>query len=353
MSEVVYSDDTRYPGPPSHPPSASIQGLPTQAELDAYPRMFTWGDLKGIIVSGKLEDLMRNKQMQARYNVWMGRIKQRYGSSEKYLKEGRLPFPTGEPSNSATGNDGPSAVDSTASIPSSEVSPSSAPRAEAKYLTFDSSTGFDEENYAVLPNDWPYNIPYGVRHFCVWSRLPITHPSLVDNDPAAWTTIEQEGLGGFTGIIPLTAPERPDFDPSCLPGNASQAAAISTPTASTDSASGDQPAPAHPLGWGATTLAGFGTEKSWYEVDLKFGGTEMQYWAGKEYESAGGSEVGKMVRALWDQRGWECLWFVNPPRLQSVPGLAHFHVFARRKTPEEIDVSEIVWGTGEKPQQQQ
>ena len=34
------------------------------------------------------------------------------------------------------------------------------------------------------------------------------------------------------------------------------------------------------------------------------------------------------------------LQFVNPPRLQSVPGFSHFHVFARRKTPEEIDAAE-------------
>lgn len=36
--------------------------------------------------------------------------------------------------------------------------------------------------------------------------------------------------------------------------------------------------------------------------------------------------------------------FVNPPRLQSVPGFSHFHVFARRKTPEEIDAAEHIWG---------
>jgi hypothetical protein len=39
--------------------------------------------------------------------------------------------------------------------------------------------------------------------------------------------------------------------------------------------------------------------------------------------------------------------FVNPPRLQSVPGFSHFHVFARRKTPEEIDAAEAIWGIEE------
>lgn len=39
------------------------------------------------------------------------------------------------------------------------------------YLQYDPSEGLDREKYAVLPNDWPYNIPYGVRHYCVWSRV--------------------------------------------------------------------------------------------------------------------------------------------------------------------------------------
>jgi hypothetical protein len=39
------------------------------------------------------------------------------------------------------------------------------------YLRYDPSKGLDYETYAVLPNDWPYCVPYGVRHFCVWSRV--------------------------------------------------------------------------------------------------------------------------------------------------------------------------------------
>ena len=38
------------------------------------------------------------------------------------------------------------------------------------YLTWDSK-GLKAEKFAVLPNDWPYNVPYGVRHYCVWSRV--------------------------------------------------------------------------------------------------------------------------------------------------------------------------------------
>ena len=41
---------------------------------------------------------------------------------------------------------------------------------EPVYLKWEEN-GLDGEKYAVLPNDWPYNVPYGVRHFCVWSRV--------------------------------------------------------------------------------------------------------------------------------------------------------------------------------------
>jgi hypothetical protein len=46
---IVYDNDTRYPGPLVHPPPGYIKGIPTQAELDAQARMFTWGELKEII----------------------------------------------------------------------------------------------------------------------------------------------------------------------------------------------------------------------------------------------------------------------------------------------------------------
>lgn len=42
---------------------------------------------------------------------------------------------------------------------------------QAVYLRWDEKNGLDGEKYAVLPNDWPYNVPYGVRHYCVWSRV--------------------------------------------------------------------------------------------------------------------------------------------------------------------------------------
>jgi len=49
-----------------------------------------------------------------------------------------------------------------------------------------------------------------------------------------------------------------------------------------------------------------------------------------------GSEVDLFVKNRWEPAFWETAWFVNPPRLQSIPDLSHIHVFARKKSAEEI-----------------
>lgn len=61
---VVYDGDTRYPGPLVHPPPEYIKGIPTQAELDAQARMFTWGELKEII--SKSSPVDRRRQLSRR-----------------------------------------------------------------------------------------------------------------------------------------------------------------------------------------------------------------------------------------------------------------------------------------------
>jgi len=59
---------------------------------------------------------------------------------------------------------------------------------------------------------------------------------------------------------------------------------------------------------GRSKLIGKVKTEDWYAADVAYSGGEMRQWAGKEYECRGGEEVGKMVRGLWDPRGWECLW---------------------------------------------
>lgn len=47
--DVVWNGDRRFPGPRVHALPAYISGVPTQAELDAHPRLFTWGELKEML----------------------------------------------------------------------------------------------------------------------------------------------------------------------------------------------------------------------------------------------------------------------------------------------------------------
>jgi hypothetical protein len=59
---------------------------------------------------------------------------------------------------------------------------------------------------------------------------------------------------------------------------------------------------------GRTKNLGHLEPDEWYAVDVDYSGSEKRKWVGVGYESKGGSEVGKMVKGLWDERGWECLW---------------------------------------------
>lgn len=46
---TMYYDDYRYPGPSAHAAPTHIHGLPTDAELAVFPKLFTWGELKEIV----------------------------------------------------------------------------------------------------------------------------------------------------------------------------------------------------------------------------------------------------------------------------------------------------------------
>lgn len=47
-------------------------------------------------------------------------------------------------------------------------------------------------------------------------------------------------------------------------------------------------------------------------------------------------ELARFVKNRWKEEEWETTWFMNPPRLQSVKLLPHYHVFARLKSPGEV-----------------
>lgn len=114
----------------------------------------------------------------------------------------------------------------------------------------------------------------------------------MDYDKEAWAKVEEEGLGGFTGVVPEVVRVANGVDGG---------------------------------GGGGRSGPETAGEGGWYAVDVGYGGKELRQWAGVQYESKGGQEVGNMVKALWPEQGWETIWFVNPARLQSVPSFSHFH----------------------------
>lgn len=259
-----------------------------------YPAKFTWTQLKTFINSGDLGLLKRDKKLQIRYDTWSMGIRAEYGSMVNYLLTHRLqwgkqdtlsfipslfddpalPRYSGRANNILTnGSKEP------AELP---PIPASAPR----YFTADTPP----ELISIIMNDWPYSVPPVIEHALVWTRLPIMPPDL---PPSVSPRLLQDGLWGFTGS--LEPPPSPSTLPACLPALAE---------------------------WG-TTLEGL-----------------VRSPRGTDEEEAlvrdAGKEIDIFVKRRWVEREWETAWFVNPPRLQSIPGLAHAHVFARHKSPEEI-----------------
>lgn len=163
----------------------------------------------------------------------------------------------------------------------------------------------------LLTGPFTFTVPSDVEHTLIWTRLPIFHPELIAESISR--RVEQDGLWGFTGNS--SPPPSPSTLPSCLP-------ALSE--------------------WGVTMEKLVRSEK----------GTEEE----ETLVRRAGKEVDNFVRNLWTEANWETAWFVNPPvsftppslfvrawfnfyhrltpswqRLQSVPELAHIHVFARQK----------------------
>ncbi|KAJ8469349.1 hypothetical protein ONZ51_g9052 [Trametes cubensis] len=268
-------------------------GPPTREEmLVYYPAKFTWKQLKTFVNSGDLGLLKRDRKLQKRYDTWAQGIKAKYGSMANYLLNYRLQWGQHDsisilrssldtaPPHIVNG----SATPAVTAPPDEPLDPKEAkklpplPPDAPPYFRSDMSP----ELLSITMNDWPYSVPPEVEHSLIWSRVPILPPDL---PPPSESTISarlhQDGLWGFTGN------ESPPPSPSTLPESLGRAL------------------------------------REEREV--------------RKY----GEEIEKFVKRRWDPREWETAWFVNPPRLQSVPELTHIHVFARRKTPMEIARAEI------------
>ena len=149
-------------------------------------------------------------------------------------------------------------------------------------------------------------VPPEVEHTLIWTKVPIYHAKIVAE--SVKSRIDQDGLWGFTG--------NEELPPS--PNN---------------------------------VIASIGALSEWgITLDRMVKSKPPTIEEAALIERAG-SEVHRYVKTRWSESEWETAWFVNPPvrshfcqediqrpngfayhqRLQSVPGLAHIHVFARHK----------------------
>ncbi|KAF9452939.1 hypothetical protein P691DRAFT_755971 [Macrolepiota fuliginosa MF-IS2] len=268
-------------------------GPPTREELLVhYPAKFTWDQLKTFVNSGDLGLLKRDKKLQKRYNDWAPSIVARYGSMVNYLLNYRLQWGKADTLSLMTSaldktNDRPIAAAPQPNLmngtdPAVMKQLPSLPPDAPEYFTADTPP----EYLSIIQNDWPYSVPAEVEHTLIWTRIPIYHPTLV---PASIKPrVDQDGLWGFTGNT--SPPPSPSTLPACLPALAE---------------------------WGITLETMVVSPKGPEEDE--------------ELVRRAGAEVDKFIRKRWDEDEWETAWFVNPPRLQSVPGLAHIHVFAKQK----------------------
>lgn len=221
-------------------------------------------------------------------------------------------------------------------VPRSAALPDGSVKSELPPIPADAPTYFTtdtpSELISIIMNDWPYSgedpyleypsfkhmrlttgdvilVPPEIEHALVWTRLPVIPPDLPSS---VAPRILQDGLWGFTGLT--SPPPSPSLLPQTLP-------ALSD--------------------WGVTMDHLVRSPR----------GTDEE----EELVRKAGEEVSKFIKARWVEQEWETAWFVNPPvslslihthsvhpltvvllqRLQSVPGLAHIHVFARHKSPEE------------------
>jgi len=273
---------------PSIPTVALRSGPPTTDELRIhYPACFTWSQLKAFINSGDLGLLKRDKKLQRRYNEWVVGIKKEYGSPTDYLLNHRLQW--GKP-------DTLSLLTSALDDPSISAAENGQSQLYPSPEYFKADIPFNSDLICIILNDWPYSVPVEIEHSLVWSRVTVFHPDLIP--PAIDARIQQDGLCGFTGSTD-TVDNLPSLE-SCLPALAD---------------------------WGITADKLIRSPRGSEEEET------MVRNAGKE--------VHGFVKRRWKESQWETAWFVNPPRLQSIPGLAHIHVFARRKTEDE----EASWGS--------
>ncbi|GJN94475.1 hypothetical protein Rhopal_007555-T1 [Rhodotorula paludigena] len=144
-----------------------------------------------------------------------------------------------------------------------------------------------EDVTVVRRNDLPYGVPKDVIHYVVWVNLPLFHPHLCTPAASALSTPLASSSGTATPSGPSHA------NPLAQPTSASTLASKLVDGGAGAKGRRQRVAP---------------TKGTWDHVS----------------ENGLGGLTGEAERR-----------FANPPYLQSVPGLAHFHVMARKVPLEE------------------
>ncbi|TVY20459.1 N-acetylglucosamine-induced protein 1 [Lachnellula arida] len=120
----------------------------------------SWDNLKHIIETNTLEELLRKPSSLRRYLSWSRNIKTQYGSTTAYLIQHRLPW-------------GPPPFTYTSPIPFRCPS-----------------------DYKILLNDWPYGVEDDITHIVVWSKTPIA-----TNEAGDVTEESRRVIEGFVGRV--------------------------------------------------------------------------------------------------------------------------------------------------------
>ncbi|SPO23221.1 uncharacterized protein UTRI_01899 [Ustilago trichophora] len=261
----------------SHNPSSSNTTLTTSHPSGTKPErtpLFTWAQLQTIISSGNLQLLSRHPQDLREYFAWMDSVKLSYGSVTNFLLCER--FTASKLLEKAK------ASSCCTSKSASDCTKEGKDRCFRSYF----KQGVDCQ---ILVNDWPYSVPEGVVHHVVWSYLPILHRDLVskpndsDVESIAWNVVAKRGLCGT--ISPDTGLKIPSLQDHIS-----------------------------------------------HLSDLKLSLTgKDQHLQNKVEETLREAcqELVRFIRDHWDMERCEAAFFANPPSLQSVPSLAHFHVLIK------------------------
>uniref|UniRef100_V5ERY9 Uncharacterized protein n=1 Tax=Kalmanozyma brasiliensis (strain GHG001) TaxID=1365824 RepID=V5ERY9_KALBG len=266
----------------------------------------TWSYIIRILATGDLDQLFRDPVCDTAYRAFAPTARAAHGSIENYIRTVRLGWPAEE----AVGPPPPNMLDRPQKDPfavmgsASGTSTPGTPMVEVKETWPEKTlphpvTGVELRHFVedteegglvkVIPNDWPYGVPAGATHWCVWSKLPILHPSLFETPDTPfdegmreelYACITGDGIRGFTGF---TLEPKYRFQGREVPevvGTYSQARLEN------------------------------GAQVSREEV------SKAHAWASRH--------VTRFVEAKWPEGEYETAWFCNPPNLRTVPGLSHF-----------------------------